>query len=75
MVDSALPIHLRKRLSLRIRDRDDGYVSKLREKPIQIWNIEPPMERRDTRRLVSTKEWKVRVASMKVDDIEVVGGL
>src|SRR5690349_7750220 len=75
MVDSALPIHLRKRLSLRIRDRDDGYVSKLREELIQIWNIEPPMERRDARRLVSTKEWKVRVASMKVDDIEVIGGL
>ena len=72
MIDSGLPIHLRKRLSLRIRDRDDGYVSKLREELIQIWNVEPPMERRDAGRLVSTKEWKVRVASMKMDDIEVV---
>src|SRR6185369_9963884 len=75
MIYSALPIHLRKRLSLGVRDRYHRHVRELREELFQIWNVQAPVKRRDAGGLVTAKDGEVRVTRMKVDDVKRIGFL
>src|SRR5690606_25243920 len=72
VIDRALPVQMRQRPALRVRDRRNRHPGKLVIELFELRNIEPPVKRRQIRLAVASRQRKMKVVDMEVHDVEFV---
>jgi hypothetical protein len=73
MINRPQPVQPGKGLPLGVGDRHDGDVAEFLIQRHQIGDIETPMQRRQMGYGLSTRQGKVQIVDVGVDDVEATG--
>ena len=73
VIDGRLPVHVRQRLSLIVRNRNHRHLAEFLVQRHEVGQVETTVERGDMRMATAARQREVQVINVVMNDVELVG--